>query len=258
VRQSRPLHRELLLAFCLGLLAPCFAQTGPAAEPAMNAEQVVAMMVAKNEARTTALRGYTGIRVYQLHYRGRPGNREAELTVEARYTAPSTKQFTVVSQSGSKFMIDKVLKRLLTSEQEALSFENRQQTALTPRNYTFEMAGREHNEHGQFYILKVHPKVKNKFLYSGKIWVDANDFAIQRIEGEPAKNPSFWITSTRVEHKYAKFGDFWLPVQNQSTSKIRLGGTATLLIDYQDYKLSSETSPPLQADGVPARAEKSF
>jgi hypothetical protein len=208
----------------------CLAQAGAA--PA-SAEQIVAVMAARNESRAAALAGYTGRRIYRLSYRGFPANKDAELVVEARFRAPATKEFTVISQSGSKFVIEKILKRLLSSEQEAASRENRQDTALTPRNYSFELAGRE----GACYVLKVQPRVANKFLYRGRIWVDATDFALVRIEGEPARNPSIWISNTRIEQNYGKFGRFWLPVQNRSTSKVRLGGTATLVIDYQDYRL---------------------
>lgn len=160
--------------------------------------------------------------------------------MEARYTAPATKEFTVISQNGSKLIIDKVLKRLLTSEQDAQNSQNRQQTALTPQNYVFEMAGEEVTDEGHYYILKVEPRIRNKYLYRGTIWVDAHDFAIARIDAEPAVNPSFWISHTRIEQQYARFGSFWLPVRNQSTSKVRLGGTATLVIEYKDYKLSND------------------
>jgi hypothetical protein len=244
----------LMLAAVLAFLQMCVAQSGlatvlrsPAPASAANrsamltVDQIVSAMMAHNESRAAALRGYTGRRVYHLRYRGFPRNKDGALIVEARYSAPATKQFTVVSQSGSKFIINKILKRLLTSEQEAQSADNRKETALTPRNYRFELQGEEVTDQGRFYILKVEPKVRNKFLYRGEIWVDASDFAVARIEAEPAKNPSFWISNTQIEQKYAKFGSFWLPVRNQSTSKVRFfGGTATLVIEYQDYKLSND------------------
>jgi hypothetical protein len=81
------------------------------------------------------------------------------------------------------------------------------------------------------------PKTKNKFLYRGKIWVDAQDFAVVRIEGEPGKNPSMWIKKTGIAHKYVKVDGFWLPAENHTESFIRLGGKATLSIEYQDYKI---------------------
>jgi hypothetical protein len=59
-----------------------------------------------------------------------------------------------------------------------------------------------------------------------------------RIEGEPAKNPSFWIKKTEVKHRYIKVNDFWLPAENRTESVIRLGGKATLSIEYKDYKIT--------------------
>jgi hypothetical protein len=87
-------------------------------------------------------------------------------------------------------------------------------------------------------VLNLVPKTKNKYLYRGKIWVDAKDFAVMRIEGEPAKNPSFWIKKTEVKHRYVKVSDFWLPAENHTESVIRLGGRAVLSIEYRDYKIT--------------------
>ena len=79
-------------------------------------------MTERNEQRAAALKAYSGRRVYQLHYQGFPRDQEAELLVEMQYSAPSTKEFHVVSQTGSKFIGDRVLKRLVScSEQEAQS-----------------------------------------------------------------------------------------------------------------------------------------
>lgn len=226
----------LALTTCLW---PGIAQGGNLKKPPLTAAQIVAIMVSRNEARATALKGYVGRRVYKLQYRGFPGDRSAQMVVEVRYTSPADKKFAVISESGSKFMINHVLKRLLSSEREAQRSRNRREIALTPKNYRFQLLGKEITGQDPLYVLAVHPKVKNKFVYSGKVWIDATDFAVVRIEAEPAKNPSFWISHTHIEQKYAKFGFFWLPVQNTSTSKIRiLHGTATLWIEYQNYALN--------------------
>jgi hypothetical protein len=68
--------------------------------------------------------------------------------------------------------------------------------------------------------------------------VDAKDFAVVRIEGEPARNPSFWIKKTQVRHRYIKVNDFWLPAENHTESAIRLGGEANLWIEYKNYKIT--------------------
>ena len=64
----------------------------------------------------------------------------------------------------------------------------------------------------------VEPRRDNKFLYRGEICVNAADFAVESIDAEPAKNPSFWIKKTRIEHRYQKIGQFWLPAFNQTSA----------------------------------------
>jgi hypothetical protein len=86
------------------------------------------------------------------------------------------------------------------------------------------------------YVLQVIPKRNQKLLYRGIIWVDASDFAVARIAAEPAKNPSFWISSTEIEHQYGKYGEFWLPAMNRSVTRVRLGGRAVLTINYGLYE----------------------
>jgi hypothetical protein len=80
--------------------------------------------------------------------------------------------------------------------------------------------------------------VNSKYLYKGKIWVDARDFAVTRIAAQPAKNPSFWVSHTEIDTHYAKFGDFWLPLHNESVTHVRFGGDAVLQIDYADYQIN--------------------
>jgi hypothetical protein len=163
--------------------------------------------------------------------------------VHMAFRAPDSKEFSIVSQSGLKFINEHVFKKLLDAEREASANpESRRRSALTAENYEFTLAGHESSPDGGRYVLNLVPKSKTKFLYRGKIWVDDKDFAVVRIQGEPALNPSFWIKKTTIEHTYAKVGEFWLPVENHTESVIRLGGVAHLSIAYKDYKiLKSET-----------------
>jgi outer membrane lipoprotein-sorting protein len=207
-------------------------------------EQVVKQMQEKNAERAAALDSYEVTRVYSMRYSGFPSDRSAEMVVSMVYRAPNSKQFSVLSESGSKFIIDHVLKKLVEGEQEAANEENRRQSALTTENYDFTLAGYETSAEGARYVLNLTPRTKNKFLYRGKIWVDAKDFAVRQIEGEPGKNPSFWIKKTEVKHRYAKVGDFWLPAENHTQSVIRLGGVAYLSIEYKDYKSLETKSQP--------------
>ena len=128
---------------------------------------------------------------------------------------------------------------MIDAEKEAQEAAIRASVELNTQNYNFTSLERRTNAGGCGYVLGIQPKVPNKFLYRGRIWVDDQDFAVCRIEGEPAKNPSIWITKTEIRHNYQKFENFWLPVENQSVSSLRLGGRATLTIMYQDYEITA-------------------
>jgi hypothetical protein len=229
----------LTLLLCITAGSLVAAQSSAPAFKPLSAEEVVSKMVRKNLERAQALDAFQGTRIYRLEYHGFPGSRSAEMVVDVKYQSPDTKQFTIRSSTGSRLLIDRVLNKLMESEKEALTQENQSHVALNQENYSFANAGQEQTPAGSFYILSVEPRTKNKLLYRGRIWVDATDFAVARIDAEPAKNPSFWIKDTRIEHQYTKIGEFWLPASNRSTTTTRLGGHAYLTIDYSDYKVTA-------------------
>jgi hypothetical protein len=242
----------------LGIIfAALLTSVAAAQQPALTAEQIVANMAARNAQRAARLQGYQSTRFYELDYSGFPGSRHATMTVRVNFVAPK-KEFTIVSLDGSKLLQDRVLRRLIETEKEADNDKDRAATALNGDNYDFKLLGVEYVALSpaegatppstaanmlestpagrRCYVLQVIPKRNHKLLYRGTIWVDAHDFAVARIAAGPAKNPSFWISSTEIEHQYGKHGEFWLPATNRSVTKVRLGGRATLTINYGQYE----------------------
>ena len=65
------------------------------------------------------------------------------------------------------------------------------------------------------------------------------DFAVVRLQAEPAKTPSFWTKTAEIEQFYAKIRDFWLPASNHTVTSIRLGGRAELTIIHDDYLITN-------------------
>jgi hypothetical protein len=214
------------------------AETDLRSTPILSTDAIVQKLMAANVQRSQTLRGYRGKRIYHLEYHGIFGNHEAEMQVDAVYTAPNRKDFKVVSQSGSKVLINHVLLKLLSSEQEAQEEQNRKELEISPKNYDFSLAGTDHIGNEDYYVLAVSPKGKSKYLYRGKLWVNATDFAVVRMQGEPASNPSMWISRTQIEYRWAKVAGFWLPVHNQSETEVRMGGKALLTIDYINYQVT--------------------
>jgi len=233
----------LCIFVLLGVLS-AEQKTDLSAVEGITASQIVNRMTKNDRKRNQELHAYTGQRQYHLIYTGIGGKREADLVVEVKYEAPARKEFRVMSESGSHWMINRVLKRLLETEKEAADEKNQERTALTEENYAFHLLGQEDLGGRPAYVLQVEPKTANKLLYRGKVWIDAADYALSKIEGEPAKYPSFWITKTIVHHSYRKVGGFWLPARNESNTDVRLGGHAVLSIEYSDYKVVAQTTSP--------------
>lgn len=218
----------------------------------LSSEQVVTAMLARNAEQEQSLRSYESSRRYRIEYKGFPSSKTADMEVSVRFTAPDKKEIQIVSAHGSSVLINRVLKRLLETEKEAAKAPAKMRSALTPSNYRFDLLGTETLEGRLHYVVAVQPLRNDTLLYRGKIWIDANDFAVVRIEAEPARNPSFWISKTRIVHRYSKVGSFWLPADNQSESDTRLGGHARLSISYTDYKFETTDGEPRPAQRPPA------
>jgi hypothetical protein len=228
--------REFLGAMLFCVASAAWATTPDGSAPTtLTSTQIVDQVQRQNQVRTLELKHYQSLRHYQVEYQGFSVKLAAAMEVEVTYDAGSGKSFRIVSQSGSKVLCEKVLKRAVESEKEAS--QGKSSPALTPANYKFQLTGSETVGGRPAYVLDVEPVVASKFAYRGKIWVDATDFALVKIDGEPAKSPSFWLARTQIRQSFVKTGDFWLPQQNRSETKIRIGGTAVLSIDYGAYKI---------------------
>jgi hypothetical protein len=207
-------------------------------DPLLSAEDVVAKMMQFDAVRQSELTGYTAIR----HYAAVNKKRQAEMFVRVSCDSSGAKSFTIVSEAGSGSIRKHVFHKLLSEETEASRRGSRASTRLIPDNYQFQTVGRETLETGPAFVLSVTPKTANKYLIAGKIWVDANDYSIVRIEGQPAKTPSFWVRSVHFVHTYQRVGQFWFASSTRTNSEIRIFGESELTIDNSDYTLN----PPPQ------------
>lgn len=235
-----PLQAPVWLGVLFVLIASMSAQSQSnesQSNESRSVSEIVDKLMAQNRVRAGSLRHLTCHRTYHVEYHGFPHGAEASMEVEAIYQAPSSKTFKVVKESGSGLLLNRVLKRLLKSEEEAAHKQD--ENALTPANYNFSLVGTEVFDDRPMYILYVEPKVTRQLLFRGRVWVDAQDFAVAKVEAQPAQNPSFWIKNTQIHHLYAKVGNLWLPQVTKSETKVRLGGVATLTIQYADYQVES-------------------
>jgi outer membrane lipoprotein-sorting protein len=222
-----------MLAIALAsILLVTFGGAGLAGSP-HTTDEVVAAMMSRDAERIAALHGYTAMRRYELENRGR--HKRAEMLVKVTGHEDGSRTFETVSESGWSIVLKHVFPRLLEAEVESSRPDARDRSRVTRENYSFEMVGTEEVRDRLAYVMAIEPKTKNKYLMRGRIWVDAEDFAIVRIEGQPAKNPSFWTKSVHFRHEYHKNGMFWFPMRDDSVNDVRIVGATGMSIEYFDY-----------------------
>ena len=197
------------------------------------AQEIIGRMADLDLQRQSSIEGYAGMRRYVLQIRSM--QKRAEILVRVEGDQDGTKHFEVVSEEGWKAADTHVLRKMLESESETSRPEQRAMSRLNFTNYDFETVRAEMVTGRLSYVLEVKPKRKEKYLFQGRIWVDAEDYALVRAEGSPAKNPSFWTKSTHFVHVYQKSGPMWFPLCTQSVTEARFFGTTDVNIDYFDY-----------------------
>jgi len=197
------------------------------------ATEIVTRMGSRDLQRQVSIEGYGGMRRYVLE--NEHLHKRAEMLVQVQGDPDGTKHFEVVSEEGWKAAHKHVLRKMLESESETSRPEMRAKTRLNPENYEFEVVGTELVVDRTAYVLEIHPKRKEKYLFRGRIWVDAEDYALVRAEGSPAKNPSFWTKTTHFVQIYQKNGPLWFPLSTQSVTEAHIFGTTDVSIEYFNY-----------------------
>ena len=231
-------HYFLLTAL---FLLPASAAAADESPSLPTAEEIVARMGFRDLQRQVSIEGYAGMRRYVLD--NQHLHKRAEMLVQVQGDPDGTKHFEVVSEEGWKAAHKHVLRKMLESESETSHPEARAKTRINPENYDFKIAGTEVIDGRTAYVLEVSPKRKEKYLFRGRIWVDAEDYALARAEGQPAKNPSFWTKSTHFVQIYQKSGLLWFPRSTQSVTEAHIFGTTDVNIEYFDYAPKTVHAP---------------
>jgi len=150
-----------------------------------------------------------------------------ELSANGRFS------YTIVSETGSDYIRDKVLRPLLETEAKVLASGNPSRSALTIDNY--DIGGGELAEPG---IVKLFAKPRRKevSLIDGSVFITSADSDLVRVEGKLAKNPSFWTTRVNLVRRYDRIGGVRVPVRLDSTAQIRFAGESSLSMTY-DYEM---------------------
>ena len=169
-------------------------------------------------------RPYQVTREYKV-FRGDDNQPTSEVMAQINFIPPDSKTYKITQARGNS-RGEKMVRELLDRETE--SARKRRGSEITRMNYEFVLLRQENFGVAPEYVLRIVPKRKDKYLLRGQIWVDASTFHIRRIEGVPAKSPSFWIKDIHITLQYAELNSMWIPVSFDAIATVRLLGQYTL------------------------------
>jgi len=219
--------------------------------PGVTEDQIVRELLTHNELRKSRLAAYASLRTYRVA--DVKGKVHAEEIGRMDFHAPDKKTFVVTSEGGSGLIRHLALNPLIASEIETSSGKEHHDSAIAPENYIFTLLGEQQVGRFRCFVLQAAPRRKEKYLFEGKLWIDAQDYAVVRIEGRPAKKLSFWIEGAEFVRQYQKIGTFWLPQRDETLVQVRMYGEKVLTIDHQDYVVKEAQSKEPLSPAAEAR-----
>jgi hypothetical protein len=169
-------------------------------------------------------RAYEVTREYKV-FRGSDKQPTSEVMAQINFVPPDTKTYKITQARGNS-RGEKMVRELLDRETE--SAKKKRGSEISRTNYDFVFLRQENFGVVPEYVLRIVPKRKDKYLLRGQIWVDASTLHIRRIEGVPAKSPSFWIKNIHITLQFGELGGMWVPVSFDAIATIRLLGQYTL------------------------------
>lgn len=212
---------------CLLLLSTCWLR---AQSPSV--DDIVGRMVAAQAESKARQRAYQATRNYQV-FRG--DEKRSEITAQVNYRPPQHKSFSITQSSGG--MAEGVVKRALEHEVEIA--KSPREHEITPDNYEFAYAGEQACADSSCYVLNITPRRKCKDLVKGRALVDKNTYLIRRVEGELAKNPSWWVKKAVVRVEYGNMQGMWLQVGSIADAKLRMMGDFRMISRSVDLRTAN-------------------
>lgn len=139
-------------------------------------------------------------------------------------------RYEIVSQRGSEYVLNKVLRAVLAREQELIEKGQANRAELTPANYAFREPAAQGK--GVRYIL-IKPKREDMLLVDGRLVLNQDGTELLRVEGRLAKNPSFWTSTVNIIREFARVDGVRVPMATESIARLKFAGLSRMMVRYE-------------------------
>jgi hypothetical protein len=161
------------------------------------------------------------------------------MTVQTVYRRGSGKSYTILSESGSEFIRNHVLRTLLDNEKNLNLPGIVEHSWFTSSNYEMQLKSGDIQllDGRECLVLAIKPRRKATNMILGTLWVDAKDGSIVQIVGTATQSPSIFTGPAKVMRHYARVNGYAMATQARAVSDSFLLGRTTVTIDYRDYQI---------------------
>ena len=207
------------------------AQTGDALP---TVETIIARMAEARAENLACFRPYVVTRDYRLFGKDRERTK-ARVLADMTFTPPDAKQYAIRQATGSG-LGKRIVRRTLAGEVDIA--KDYALTDFSADNYDFRFTRAENVGGRCFYELELLPRREDKHLLRGSIWIDAATYLPRRVEGEPAKSPSWWLRKVNITLLYSDVSGMWLQTSTEATAAVRILGPHTLISRDVEYRIT--------------------
>lgn len=202
-------------------------------------DKIIAQMSQAQAANRALVLSYTVTRDYKLFEGQNPNPPKSHVVADITVVPPDSKTYNIENAAGSA-LAERIVRKALDGE---VAFaKDSLATDITRENYDFVLVGQNELNGQRCYLLELIPRRKSKDLLRGTLWVDAETYLPRRVEGEPAKNPSWWLTNVRISLVYGYVGPMWVQTSSTATANVRILGPSSMAWEDVSYQLSDLTS----------------
>lgn len=190
----------------------------------LSIQAIVGRMQQVQEQGRSNFSPYSVTRQYQLSTDDKKQS-GSQVVAEINAVGPATMDYTLHTTAGSN-RGESIVRKVL--EHESAMKSRPEVSEISARNYNFASVGRDTVDGHDCYVLQLQPKRDVSELLRGKAWVDAKDFVVRKVEGEPAKSPSWWIKNLQVSIHYGEVQGVWTQSATRAVADVRFAGTHVL------------------------------
>lgn len=185
---------------------------------------------------------YSVVREYKVFDAGEEHPR-TQVLARVNFLPPDQKSYEIDRTTGG--IGGNVIRHIL--DHEVNEARDPRDMIVSGENYSFEYVGEDVLGGQSCYKLRTYPKHDRKELLKGTLWVDKATYRILRMEGEPAKSPSFWVKDVHIVLEFRDVAGMWLQNATHATARIRFGGEYHIVSQDLNYDVGDAVVANAQA-----------